>query len=113
MENYTKGDNVSFAEDTKEDVLTELRQVLSEQIHSDFKVISVKPGSKLRNLTPAAINQFKTQGLTVLIGSGVAVSKVAAFGELVHLNFVLQNFKGLLLNLFSVAQKAKFCHTVE
>merc|ERR1712061_325093 len=50
----------------------------------DLRPIHVKAGSKLRNLIPAAINQYKSdKGLTVMVGNGVAAGKVVSLSELV------------------------------
>ena len=57
MNNYTKGENFSFSDKSVEDVLGELKCSYPDIIGDVTKVMTVKNGSKLKNLINAAVQQ--------------------------------------------------------
>lgn len=57
MNNYTKGENFSFSDKSVEDVLGELKCSYPDIVGDVTKVMTVKNGSKLKNLINAAVQQ--------------------------------------------------------
>jgi len=84
MNNYTKGENVSFSEKTVEDVVSELFQSFPGIVQESSKVITCRNGSKLKNISNVAIQQCDTTlNYTIITGHGPAVGKVISLAEIV------------------------------
>jgi hypothetical protein len=83
MDHYEKGENVSFRQKCLEDILAELSQAFPGLVATLSSVVTVKPGSKMRNLISPGVNQMNAQGFTILVGSGAAVTKLVSVGEIV------------------------------